>query len=64
MNDDSYVFPATCPKCGVIRPQEHRRVGLGRLLIEGAEIKAYCIMCDEHCRLSVEERVRLARNLE
>lgn len=64
INDDRYVYPATCPKCGQKRPQESRREELHRLLAKGSEVPAYCISCDEHWHLSPEERGRLARNLE
>jgi hypothetical protein len=64
MNDERYVFPSACPKCGRQCPQESRIEELHLLLARGSEISAYCITCDEHWHLSAEERNRLARNLE
>lgn len=63
-NDDRYVYPATCPKCGQKAPQEGRRLELARSLASDADIDAYCITCDEHWKLSEEERDRLAHNFQ
>lgn len=62
--NDPYVFPATCPKCGQKAPQEHQRLELSRSLASDADIPAYCIRCNEHWKLSEEERDRLAHNFQ
>lgn len=57
-------FSTECPKCG------HDRVLTGyaqdelvELLTSGAEIEGYCISCDAHWPISIEERADLARAL-
>ena len=53
-----------CPKCGRDRVQYgYDRDELVQVLPTGAAIPAYCITCDEHWELSVEERADVARAL-
>jgi hypothetical protein len=54
-----------CPKCGQERSQDdYDRGELVQLLHSGASIPAYCVTCDQHWELSVEERADLARALK
>ena len=61
---DPTPFPSECPKCNYDRVQTgYSRDEIMQLLGSGAEIEAYCISCDQHWSISVEERADLARAL-
>ena len=60
----SASFSSECPACG----QERLLTGytteeLTEMLRAGADIEAYCSSCDEHWRISTEERADLSRAL-
>lgn len=51
-----------CPKCGQERIQfGYDQDELVQALRTGGAIPAYCIACDEHWELSIEERADIAR---
>ena len=53
-----------CPNCGEERVQVgYEQSELIQLLRTGAMIDAYCMACDEHWELSVEERADITRLL-
>ena len=53
-----------CPKCGEERLQYgHDQEELLLMIRTGAAIEAYCMACDEHWEMSVEERADIARAL-
>lgn len=58
---DSVPFMAVCPKCKDVRSQAgYSPRSLFWLLNRDRPIEAYCVVCDEHWPISVQERERLA----
>jgi hypothetical protein len=57
-------FFSKCPKCGNARLQDgYTRGTLVQLLDTGDPIKAYCVPCDVHWPIAVQERYLVARGI-
>jgi hypothetical protein len=57
-------FFSTCPKRTNARLQSgYTRDALVRLLAAGDPISAYCVTCDVHWRITVQERYLVARGI-
>jgi len=57
-------FFSRCPKCGNARLQSgYTRGALVQLLEAGEPIEAYCVTCDVHWPIAVQERYLVARGI-
>jgi hypothetical protein len=61
---ESMSFFSKCPKCGHARLQGgYTRDALVQLLETGTPIEAYCVPCDVHWPIAVQERYLVARGI-
>ena len=61
---ESMSFFSKCPKCGSARLQGgDTRGALAQLLETGDPIDAYCVSCDVHWPIAVQERYLVARGI-
>jgi hypothetical protein len=57
-------FFSKCPKCGSARLQSgYTRGALVQVLETGDPIDAYCVTCDAHWPIAVQERYLVARGI-
>ena len=61
---ESMSFFSKCPKCGSARLQGgDTRGALAQLLETGDPIEGYCVPCDVHWPIAVQERHLVARGI-